>query len=385
MKRRAILAAVFVTAVFTVFGIMSKAMGQSFQTGTNVNVPESKTIDGSFYAAGRTLDINGTINGDLFCAGQNITVNANVKGDIICAGQNLHISGTVDGDIRAAGQTISINAKVGHSVTAAGQSFTLESTGSVVNDLTASSGDLNVNGKVGRDTLLNGRDVNITSSIGRDVKANVDKLTLSSTATVGGNLNYTSNNDANIEEGAKVNGKVTRTSPSPSSRKYFAPVAVTFVWALYMFLSLLLLSVVLSLLFPRAFHATSQQGLSHPWRSLLVGFVALFAAPILFIALMLTVVGIPLALLFGLAWFMTLVLSGPFFAYFTGRLILRNSDLPVLIMLVGAAVVLVVYLIPILGLFAIFVAITMGTGMILVESFGRVPKPSHPLKVDYKK
>ncbi len=148
MKRRVIFTAVFVGSAFFLFSLIGVARGQNFQTGTSVNVPKTQTIDGSFYSAGRTVDIAGTINGDLFCAGQNITVSGTGGGDIFWAGQNVHISGRMDGDIRTAGQNVTFSASVGHNVTSAGQSITLESGAKVAGDLTAAGNDLNTNGSV---------------------------------------------------------------------------------------------------------------------------------------------------------------------------------------------------------------------------------------------
>lgn len=380
MKRRIILAAGLVSFSFLLFGIIGIARGQGFQTGQTVDVPKGKTIDSSFYTAGRTLDIAGTINGDLFCAGQNVTVSGTVHGDVICAGQNVRISAVVDGDVRAAGQNVAISGRVGHSVSAAGQSVTFESTSKIGVDGSASSGDILANGSIGRDALLNGRTVNVGGSVGRDIRANDSELTLGANAKVGGKIDYTSTNEVNINPGAKVNGKIARSQPSAHGRRFGTPFASSFIWALYMFLSLLLLSIVLALLFPRAFHSTSEQGLKRPWRSVLTGVIAFFAAPVLFVALMITVVGIPLALLFGLTWLLTLLLSGPVFAYFIGRLVLTQSKLPVLTMAVGAAIVLALYLVPLVGFILMLIALIMGSGMILTETFGRIPKPTHPLK-----
>lgn len=380
MKLRIIMVAVVVLVAFAIFGTVGMAKSQTFQTGQNVNIPKDKVIDSSFYAAGRTLDISGTINGDLFCAGQNITISANVKGDVICAGQNIRVSGNVDGDARVVGQTVEISGSITRNVSAAGQTVTLESTGKVGQDMSATSGDVNINGAVGRDALLNGKNVNVDGTIGRDVRANDSQLSLGASAKVGGKIDYTSANEANINPSAKVNGKVTRTQPPAHAHHYGVPYVASFVWALYMFLSLLLLSVVLALLFPRAFHATTEQGVKHPGRSALTGVIAFVAAPFVFIALMLTVVGIPLALLFGLAWLLTLLLSGPFFAYFVGRLILTESKMPALIMLVGAAIVLALYIVPIIGPVLAVIALILGNGMILTEAFARVPKPTHKLK-----
>jgi hypothetical protein len=128
-------------------------------------------------------------------------------------------------------------------------------------------------------------------------------------------------------------------------------------------------------LFPRLFQNVTDQAARRPWIALLTGFVASFAVPIIIVLLAVTVIGIPLALFVGLLWLVAEFLSGPLFAYYLGRLILRRSRQPVLIMLVGSILLTILYFIPFLGILAILAAVWFGTGMLLLEVFSRTPRP----------
>jgi len=105
-----------------------------------------------------------------------------------------------------------------------------------------------------------------------------------------------------------------------------------------------------------------------PGKAVLTGLVALIVMPVLIIALMVTVVGMPVAAFVLLAWLLILMISGPAAGYLLGKLILRKSKQPVLIMLVGASILLVAMAIPFIGLIAFWGASMFGTGAILMQS-----------------
>jgi len=365
------------------------ASAQSFRTGDNTMVTVDEVVDSSLYASGRTIDIAGEVKGDVFCAGQNVTVSGTVRGDVICAGQTLRISGKVEGDVRAAGQTVSIGGEVKGNVSAASQSFTLESKGKVGGDVAVGGDDAVLNGTVGRDVSLGSATVVVANTVGRNLKASTENLTLSERAVVGGDLTYTSKNDATVTGGARVKGTTHRYEPQQENRSDYGKVfGFGFGTALYVVLSLLLVALALALLFPHALHDVSGLAAAAPLKTFLVGLGASFGVPVIIVGLMVSVIGIPLGLLVLLSWLLVLFLAGPFFGYYLGRLIWRTQKHPVLIMLVGSLLVLVAYLVPILGAVTFMAAIWMGSGMLLRSLFHRTPKPSYnlaPAKTTHKK
>lgn len=356
------------------------ALAQSFQTGDNINTGQNQQINQTLFLAGRNIDVNSEVFGDVFCAGMNITVSGTVHGDVICAGQTVNVSGTVDGDVRLAGQTVTLSANVSGNATVGGQSFTLTSQGKVGGDLSSGSSDANINGAVGRDLAVGGQNVVLASSVGGNVQASTTNLDLTSTANVAGNIQYTSANELSQASGAVVKGEITRTEPKQTSTpKRGAVFGFAIGWFVYWFLAMLFAAMALALLFPRALQHITDQAMPQPWKALLVGAVAGLLAPALIVLLAITVIGIPLAILAALLWLVALLLSGPVFGYYLGRLILRDSRQPLLIMLAGASLLIVWYFLPILGFLGLIAAVWFGTGMILLEAFRRTPKPVYDL------
>ena len=354
---------------------VSVARAQDFHTGNDITVAKGETVDKTFFAAGRTVDIAGKINGDVFCAGQNITISGEVTGDVICAGQTVRVSGTVGGDVRVAGQSVTLSGTIMHNLSAAGQSVVSDSDSIVKGDASIGGQTATLNGSVGRDLAAGSNSLTLNNVVGRDVQVSGQDLTLGGNAKIAGNVIYTSRNQLHREGGAQIAGHITHNLPKQHERH--ARVGSIFrmsIWfALYMLLAALLVGLVLVLLMPHAFHGASETALHHPGKTLLTGFIASIVAPIVVILLMFTVVGIPLGVLLLLAWLLVLALAGPFAAYYTGRLLMQKATNAIAIMALGTLVLLLLYFVPILGGIVWFLALWFGLGIILLQA-KRLPK-----------
>jgi hypothetical protein len=151
--------------------------------------------------------------------------------------------------------------------------------------------------------------------------------------------------------------------------------------AWYLFFASLVVGLAVILVFPRQVHDISSGAINKPGRVLLVGLATSILAPIVILAALLTLVGMPLAFFIGLLWFTVVVASGPLFAYFVGRLLLRKyATQPVLTMLVGVVAVFVLYLIPVINLLAMIASLWFGSGMLLVQLAKHYKKPVYTVK-----
>lgn len=378
MNKLRILAAAVIVMLLSGFMWSRIGHAQSFHTGDNVNLTQSKPLHSTVFAAGRSVDINAEVFGDVYCAGQNVTVSGKIHGDVICAGQNVNVSGVVDGDVRLAGQAVRLGAMVAGNASIGGQSFDLESEGKVGQDALVGSNTATFNGPVGRDIIVGGSTVTIASTVGRNIKAGTEQLHLNNSAKVAGDIAYTSNNELQKDNGATVNGKVERTVPKThKAPKRGAVFGFGVMWFVYWFLAMLVVAMAVALLFPRVLWIVTEHAMPQPWKALLVGFLGAIATPVILVLLAITVIGLPLALILALLWGVITLLSGAFTAFYVGRLLLRDSRHTLLIMLAGAALLIVLYFIPFVGILALVLAVWTGAGMILLELLKRTPKPEY--------
>jgi len=338
-------------------------VGVAHAAGTDQTVVG--TTNHTIYATGDNVTITGVVNGDIFCAGQTITINAIVNGDVICAGQDINLNGIVNGNVRLAGQTIDLGAAVIRSATLAGQDIVVASGGSVGRDISLLGQSSTVNGRVGRDVTATSGTLTLNSTIGRNVSARVNNLTLDSGANVTGNVVYTSPRSLQKNSGAKVVGLVTYHH---HAAVHYTPISISagsfILVESYWLIALIVLSVVLVALVPRVFRRWNPVWGANFWWLLLTGFVAMFAVPAVILLLLISLIGVPLAILVLLLWLAIALLSVPFAAYFTGSLVVPRLH-PVLIVLIGSVILAIVELIPILGWIVGIVAYWVGVGAIL--------------------
>jgi cytoskeletal protein CcmA (bactofilin family) len=377
MKKIKLIAVSLGLALLSAMTFVGVAHAQTFRTGPSATVPANQTVDSMLFASGNSVDIAGTVNGDVYCAGQTVTISGTIHGDVFCAGQTVTVSGTVDGSVRLAGQTVNLGGSVSGSATVAAQSFVTQGGSTIGVDLLGGTQNSTLNGTIQRDMLAGATTLTINGQVGRNLEGGIETLNVGSTGKVGGEVNYTSQNQPNIAPGGQITGTVTVNAPKQQREpRSYAVVRFTVFGFLYVIVAMLVAALVLVLLFPSVFHEASSRALKAPGRTTLIGFIAVFGAPVVILVLLISLIGTPLGVLALLMWLVVVLLSGPMSGYMLGRLILQNNKSPLLIMLVGGGILVTLYFIPIVGFLVMLAAYVFGVGMFLGEAMRRVPKPS---------
>jgi cytoskeletal protein CcmA (bactofilin family) len=381
MKRK-ILAAAIVTlsaGLLLTVGVQAKSSNMNYGGGNNVTLERSKVINGAYYTSGDTVTIAGTVKGDLYCAGKSVFVTGTIEGDVFCAGQNVKIAGNVEGDVRVAGQTVSIDGTTSKNVTVFGDVVDVAKTAMIGQDLNGASNTVTVDGQVGRDVTIGGKTVSILGTVGRDIGVASENLSINEGSSVAGWVRYTSRNEATIAKNS-VKGEVKYTKQEDNSTQADSTAAMISSF-IYMLLAFAVLSLGIVLIAPQQVHAIGTIGIKRLGMSILIGVFAVLAMPILLIFLALTFVGIPLAILLGIIWVLILILSGPMFAYYLGRLLLRKqTDNAIWTMLVGAAVVVVLFIIPIVNVITGLASVIVGMGIVSLYVASHLHKPRYTVK-----
>lgn len=369
MKRIKIIALTLGLIILSGLVFVGVANAQSFKSGDNISVPASETIDGMLFAAGGNIDIAGTVDGDMYCAGQTVNISGTINGDVFCAGQTINVSGKIDGNLRLAGQTVTLSGLVGRSASIASQDLSITKSSTISRDLLGGSQNVTIHGSIGRDFTLGTSTLTLYGKVGRDIKGGVETLTVGSSGIVGRNVDYYSTKDPVINNGGKISGKVTRTEPKRQTMSAWAPVAFLIGFFIYALITMLIIGLVISALFPRILEESAEVAMKRPGQVVLVGFLAMILVPALITLLMLTVVGIPLAIMLILTWVIIAFLSTPFAGYLVGRVLLRGSTQRAIpTMLLGITILTISYFIPILGFITFITAYLFGVGMILSRS-----------------
>lgn len=350
----------------------------SIGTGIAVAATDSAisgTTDHTIYKVARNLTVTGTVNGDIICAGETINIDATVNGDVICAGQTVTVNGTVHGNIRVAGQTVNVGAKIDHNATVAAQDATLQANAKVGQDAGIAAQTAMVESVVGRDLRGSSNSLTINSEIGRNADVNANRLELQKDAKITKTLNYTGPNELKKSDGATV-GEVYFHKTEKKNHNFSLRGAML-AWHVYLLLALLVFSMVLVAAFPQVFVRLNGLATKNLGTVFLTGFLATIIVPIVVLALVASIIGVPLAIALLLSWFVVLMFSAPVSAFYVGSLILSSDRRVPLLMLVGSVVLGIVSLIPLIGWLVTLFAIWFGVGTLLLSSKRAYKKPNY--------
>jgi cytoskeletal protein CcmA (bactofilin family) len=323
------------------------------RSGDIVTVSSGEVIDGDLYVAGKTIIIDSTINGDLIAAGRTIMVNGTVNGSIIAAGQTININGEVTHAVRIIGETLNISGTIGRDLLVACRDFSIVSTAEIGGDLLLGAGIARIDG------LIKG-----------DINSGVKSLTIASTASIQGKLNYISGKEANIQSGAQIRGMINHKLPDV---KKGPGTGIRLWWIVIGFLMTFVLGIIIVLLAPRRVKAVTESIRNHPWASLGWGAVILVATPIVALIVCITIIGLPLGLIALVFYAITIYVTQIFVGLFIGQLIIGTfRKIETRAALVGAlalglAILRLLKLIPFAGFFFGLATVLFGLGAILVS------------------
>lgn len=368
MKRIKITALMISFLLVSVFAFVGVANAQSFKAGDSVGVAANETINSMLFAAGNNIDIAGTINGDVYCAGQTINISGKVKGDVFCAGETVTISGVVDGSVRVAGQSVTLSGTIANSATVGSQNLVIDKSATIGRDLLGGGQNILLNGQIARDVVTGANVLTINGSVGRDINGQIESINVGTAGSVVGNVNYTGENAPSIASGGKIAGVVNRTDPTVEQKNRTDPdTGIDIGVLIYVFITVIVFALTLALMFPKILENSATATMKSPIKTALTGLVATIATPISIIVLLMTIIGIPVAIIVILAWLIIMLISGYFSSYLLGKLIMRKSKKPLLIMLVGISVTLVVAMIPFVNCLAFIAAVMFGIGAIVMQ------------------
>jgi cytoskeletal protein CcmA (bactofilin family) len=367
---------VFVILFAVITFLPSVIFAANGSTPKNVTLAKDQTVNKDYFAAGNNVTLSGTVNGDAYLAGGNITVDGVVNGDLIVAGGFIDIKGKISSNVRAAGGQIIISGQIGRNVSLAAGSISLDNTAKISGSLTAAANTITVNFPVGKDANLAGETISINSALGGNVNVAASQLILSPDAKIPGNLTYWSQNKVEESSGATVSGIITQnvvSTPNVEVEKakftgFFKQLSLTL--KIISFVSTLIVGLLLIRFFPVSTKKIVNTISVNVWKSMGLGFLTLAAAPLIIFGLMLTVVGIPLAVALIFAILFMGYVAKIFVAMVIGEKLLnlfkRKAEMG-WTFAVGLLLYTFLRLIPIIGPIMALVTAFVGIGAVIAE------------------
>lgn len=339
----------------------------------NVYLPSGEVHQGNYYAGGNAVEIAGTVNGDVFVVGNSITISGTVNGDVFAAASNIRVSGDVDGSVRVAASNVSFDGKVSRNIMGAGSNLVISETAEVGKHVTLAGAVVDVRGKVGGNLEIAGNTATIANEVGGDTYIKIDgKLTLLPQASLKGNLDYHAMKKISLEERELVQGE---TVYHPFVKKPKRGAILGFIAVGYFFgklvqlFGMFIVALVIIYLGRKKVLEIANLMIKRPGAQIGRGVVWFFLTPLVCILLLVTLIGIPLALITAVLYVVMLYLSKVFASIALGVLLAKGFGWEkaslVMKMIIGVIAFVILKSLPIIGWLICLVAIWWGFGAII--------------------
>ncbi len=371
-----------IKVVFCLIAILtllsSTASGFYFKSEDEIYL--SGDFDEDVFLLGGNVNFDGSVVGDLFMAARTTTSNGDIMGNLHTVGQIATVNGSIERSYRAVVQTLVLNADIGGDATLFAQEITLSNDARVGRDAALFGATTVINGSIGSDAHIFSGKVNITGRIEGNLKIEAQKIIIAPSAYIGGNLEYTSGEKAEISSEAQIMGETKwKKETSASGEGSFldwTPPPGGFVWSLVFLAGSILVGIVMVLSKRAGVSRVVEEIQDNGLVSGALGFALVFVVPVLVVMVGVTVIGLPLALIafatYGALFWIAKVFAGiAIGVWIIGAM--KKEGRPSLgwALLLGMLILALLFKIPYLGWVFYLIAWSLGLGAVTIVFFRR--------------
>jgi len=380
----------FLIIAMLVFAIPALAI--RIENGDNVQI--SAPVNEDIYVAAGAVTVSAIVRGDFFAAGGTITLNDSISGDLVVAGGTITFRGVVMDDVRAAGGSLVISGYIGGDLLVTGGTVTIETgavimgdiyvaggnvrmDGRVMGNLKTGTGEFFLNGSIDKNADLNGGKIHLNGKIGGDAIIACQSLKVEPGASLNGSVRYwTEQGEVDFGNALKNGTAMYDTSlkdrfesPKPQYLGF-----VTFFGVLGYLIAMFILLVLGQRLFGSFFNRTVGTMQAAPMQAFGYGFLYFVVVPVAIVLLFITLVGIPVGLIALTFYILFLALAHSITAlaaahWLNVRQAYHWSFWKTVLAALGILVILkTVSMIPFVGWLAVFIAVCIVFGAILLNS-----------------
>ena len=344
------------------------------------------------YDAGAAVQILEATQGDVVVAGGSVSIIKPVNGDVLAVGGAINISTDVGDDIRAAGGSVTLVGNIGDDAVVAGGNVVVDSATTIGGRAWLFGNTIHIEGIVEGELRAQAHRIILSGRVNGDVDLLANTIEIEPGAVIKGKLSYSAPKDAVIREGAIIEGEVSQ-SKFEINTNHANKQGNGFLGALMYYLSLTASAIVIVFIFPVRTLMATQQLEDTPFKSAGTGLVILLATPIVALMLLVSVLGMPLGFVLLGLYLSTLIIGFLIAVIWLGDLAFRKlgkqPDSSKLIraasIAVGAALLMIIDVIPFVGGLIFFIISVMGIGglvLFLYSAYLNRDNPSLPESSD---
>jgi cytoskeletal protein CcmA (bactofilin family) len=251
-------------------------------------------LSDNYFGAGGALTLAAPVAGDAFLAGGTVKIGNPVGGNLFTAGGRVELDAPVGGDVRAAGGEVSLGpgVEIGGDTSVAGSRVVLD--GVYRGRLAAA----------GASVVLRGH------ALG-DVDVRSAEFQIAPSARVDGHLKYQTAQAVSVPPGVQIAGGAEHVPTATHRFGWFTRPGLLDTgrprWP--RLVALWLVGALYTVLFPMLASRVRAQIATEPWVTIGIGVLATLVVPVAALALAVTIIGLPLALI-ALLGYVLLLLGG---------------------------------------------------------------------------
>jgi hypothetical protein len=288
----------------------------------------SRRFGSDYLGFGGDVTLTDTVEGDAVLAGGRVSTASEVKGDLVVAGGELSVGGAVDDDLYAAGGSVQLDAIVSGSARMAGGEVAIGPATVVERAVSVAAERVRFDGSAHDHLKAFGDSVRLNGEVDGDVDVRAEDLVIGPATRISGRLVYHGPTAPEVADGAVIAGGVEFHQ---GHARHFLDDNVRFhetrrstgsvVW----FVGVFVAAGLCLMLFPRFLREAAAAIGRQPWQSLGLGLAILVCVPFVGVFLLITVIGIPLALLMIPMYFLLLYLGWITAALFIAQRVLEAA------------------------------------------------------------
>lgn len=305
--------------------------------------------------SGQKVTINTPVNRDLFTAGSQVSLEATVSGDVYVAGGEVDIKNTINENLIVAGGKVNISGTVNKNLIVAGGQINLEPSAVINGYVLGASNLANISGKINGPVKFAGNTINVSNN-----------------SVINGDLEIYSR-QSNIDPSSQISGekRISHVDLPEQSQQPKIRNAVQNLFSaasFFYFLAQLLVLFLIIRIFGKNLSSAISNVIKKPLPVLGQGLVGLIIIPFVVILLMVTIIGIPLGVITGIGYGLSLYFASIIGAIFIGQWFFErkwviNQNLYIQAF-IGYIVLFAIGFIPVVGPIFKFIAFLLGLGLI---------------------
>ena len=338
----------------------------------------SEPISQNAYLSGSDVSIAAPVVGDVSVAGGTVAVSSPVGGDVLFAGGTVDVRKPVAGDVRGVAGEFLVDSDIGGELAVAAGTLTASST---AKEMRLAGGTIRVLGS-GGDVYAYGADIYLSGTIHGNVTVTAsDKLVVAEGTHIEGSLKYDAPQEVVVPASATVTGGTSYTGssaflPTNEEAKRFA-VAGAGVLLVVRILAILIAAGVVVGLFPQLAEMIVSRSIARTPRRFillaLLGFAAVVATPVLIAFLLISFVGMALAVLLIALYVILLILSYLYAGLLAGaalsRALFKKDRITWRTAVLGSLVLSIVGSVPVVGPLVVAILTMVAFGVLMAIAY----------------